>query len=131
MSPYVRIFHEGREIWKSKEKKHEGRNPKWPMAHFDWEVLNPDSIIKIEVMDHAGFLNNEPVAHCEVAWRTFCLPGGWEDSLPLFYRAFPAGRIFFKSTFMPKDVIAVNPEPFVQPMVGFNPHPVVQEKVVI
>ena len=117
MSPFVRIIHEGREIWKSVHKEREGRNPEWGFAAtFEWEVVNPDSLIRIEVIDHAGFLNNEPVAHCEVAWRTFCLPGGWEDSLELFFRAHAAGRIFFKSEFRPQDVIDANPLPFVQPI---------------
>jgi len=117
MSPFVKIMHEGREIWKSVHREHAGRNPEWGFeANFEWEVLNPDSLLRIEIIDHEGLLNNEPIAHCEVAWRTFCLPGGWEDCLEVFHRELPAGRIFFRAEFRPQDVINVNPQPFVQPI---------------
>lgn len=57
--------------------------------------------MRIEVLDHAGLFNNEPIGHCEVPTNFFCRVGGCEEWLELKFRGMNAGRIHFRSEYMP------------------------------
>lgn len=101
MSPFVEI-RIGNFEWKSVHKEHAGRNPDWGiLAKFDFEVLNPDAMMHIDVKDHMGLANNESVGHAEVPVHSFCRPGGGAEWLELKCMGMPAGRIHFTSEFMP------------------------------
>jgi hypothetical protein len=60
-------------------------------------------MIRIEVRDHEGLLENEPIGHCEVPVHFFARPGGHFEWLRLNFRGMNAGQINFSSEFRPKE----------------------------
>ena len=100
MSPFVRISI-GEFEWRSPKKEQGGHQIHWDFAHMDYEVMDQFRPMRIEVLDHAGMLNNEPIGHCEVPTNFFCRVGGCEEWLELKFRGMDAGRIHFRSEYMP------------------------------
>lgn len=129
-NPFVKVLI-GPFEWKSVHREHEGINPQWgALANFDFEVRNPDEMMRIEVKDHAGLLDNEPFGHAEVPIGFFARPGGCQEWIELKWRGMNAGRIHFSSEFFPAVAaeVVVNPAPVMAPPV-MQP-PVEQQPVV-
>jgi hypothetical protein len=59
-------------------------------------------MVRIEVLDHKGLMNNEPIGHCEVRIGDFI--DRREAAFELFFRGKGAGQIFFGSEFIPEVV---------------------------
>jgi hypothetical protein len=55
-------------------------------------------MVRIEVLDHKGALNNEAIGHCEVRIGDFI--DKREAAFELFFRGKPAGQIFFGCEFI-------------------------------
>ena len=56
MSPYVRIVVPGFE-WRSVHIEHGGHKVEWgPLAVMEYEILDPNLMARIEVLDHKGLL---------------------------------------------------------------------------
>ena len=100
MSPFV-IIRVGEFEWRSPVKEQGGHQLHWDFAHMDMEVFDQFKPMRIEVLDHAGLFNNEPIGHCEVPTNFFCRVGGCEEWLELKFRGMNAGRIHFRSEYMP------------------------------
>lgn len=106
--------------WKSDVKEHCGHKPEWggPLAVFEYEVRDPLAKMEIRVRDHAAPLDNKPLGHAEAPLTFFAKPGGVSEFLPLHRLTENAGRIHFRSEFVPKVftagvVEAVTPAPVV------------------
>lgn len=66
MSPKIRFFI-GNFEWVSEVKEHGGHSIEWgPLARFEYRIMDPMMMVRIEVLDHKAALNNEPIGHCEV-----------------------------------------------------------------
>jgi Ca2+-dependent lipid-binding protein len=99
MSPFVKINIEDFE-WRSVEKEGEGKNPEWgPLAVMEVDIVNPEAIMRIEVKDHQGLLDNSPLGWCEVPAHFFAREGGRTEWLSLNIDGVEAGRIHFCSEF--------------------------------
>ena len=102
MSPKVR-FVIGDFEWMSVHREHAGHNPEWgPFANFEYRMMDPAMMVRIEVIDHEGLMNNEPIGGCEVRIGDFM--DRREVEFELFFRMKPAGKIFFGSEFFPEDI---------------------------
>jgi hypothetical protein len=60
-------------------------------------------MIRIEVRDHEGLLEDEPIGHCEVPVHFFSKLGGRFEWLRLNFKGMNAGRINFSSEFRPTE----------------------------
>lgn len=61
MSPFVTVRIQNREE-RSEIKDQAGRHPVWMMQHFDWEVLDMNHMIDIEVRDK-DMVGSEMLGH--------------------------------------------------------------------
>lgn len=103
MSLQVMIKH-GEKVWRSEEKEHSGHEAHWQFARADFEVVDYESDILIEVRDAEAPHEEEPFAQhtCKIGF--FARKGDdWEDWLPLKLLDRPAGRIHLKTDFIPQD----------------------------
>ena len=99
MSPFVKINIEGFE-WRSVEREGAGRDPEWgPLAVMEVDIVNPEAIMRIEVKDHQGLMDNSPLGWCEVPAHFFAREGGRTEWLALNIDGVDAGRIHFCSEF--------------------------------
>ena len=113
MKPFVRIVVEDFE-WKSEHR--EGRNPEWgEFAVMEMDVNRPEAIMRIEVKDHQGLLDNSPLGWCEVPAHFFAREGGRVEWLELNIDGVPAGRVHFCSEFHGDILMA--PPVFVPPVI--------------
>jgi len=100
MSPKIRFFI-GDFEWVSNPQEHGGHTVKWgPLARFEYRIRDPLMMVRIEVLDHKGLMNNEPIGHCEVKIGDFI--DRRECAFELFFRGMPAGQVMFHSEFMPE-----------------------------
>jgi hypothetical protein len=99
MNPVVIIKVNGLE-WRSAVCVSGGRNPRWEFQHMDIEVRNMEHEIYIEVRDRDP-LRSEMIGHVTTRVNFFAVPGGRAEWLELFYLGMPAGRIHFRSEFIP------------------------------
>jgi len=115
MSPKVRFFLPGFE-WISEPLEHGGHRVEWgPFARFEYRIVDPAAMARIEVLDHRGLLNNEPIGHCDVRVGDFI--DRREAMFELFFRAQPAGQIMFGTEFIPEmggEAVVVAEQPMMQ-----------------
>lgn len=121
MSPKVRFFI-GDFEWVSVPKEHGGHNPEWgPFASFEYRIMDPEQRVRIEVLDHEGLMNNEPIGGCDVRVGDFM--DKMEPVFELFFRGMPAGQIFFHSEF----IMEVSDPMMAPPMAVEMQQPMMQE----
>jgi hypothetical protein len=102
MSPFVKINFEDFE-WKSEAKENAGRDPEWgEFAVLEKDVNRPESMMRIEIKDHQGALDNSALGWCEVPVHFFARAGGRSEWLELKFDDVPAGRVHFTSEFHPE-----------------------------
>jgi|LauGreDrversion4_2_1035121.scaffolds.fasta_scaffold2210298_1 hypothetical protein len=99
MSPFVIIKVNGRE-WRSAVCFEGGKRPHWTLQFMDIEVLNMEHEIYIEVRDNDPY-RTEMLGHVTTRINFFAVPGGRKEWLELFYMGSPAGKIHFRSEFVP------------------------------
>jgi len=100
MSPFVIIKVNGRE-WRSAICVGGGRNPRWELQFFDFEVTNMEQEIYIEVRDRDPLIT-EMIGCANLKVGFFAAPGGREEWVDIYFRGYPAGRIHFKSEYWPQ-----------------------------
>jgi hypothetical protein len=109
MSPFVTVRINNREE-RSNIQEGAGRHPVWMMQHFDWEVLDMNHMIDIEVRDK-DMVGSEMIGHAQVPMHFFAKVGGAAEWIELKYMGMPAGNIHFTSEYVPQAVVA---QPMVQ-----------------
>ena len=77
-----------------------GRNPVWELQFFNFEVIDMNHMIEIEVRDK-DMIGSQMIGHARVPMVKFARPGGANEWIELFYEAFAAGTIHFKSEYQP------------------------------
>jgi len=83
MSPFVKINIDDFE-WRSVEREGAGHKPEWgPLAVMEYEVRDPLRMMRIEVKDHNGLMDNLALGHTEINVGFFAKAGGCEESLEL------------------------------------------------
>ena len=123
MSPFVIIKVNGRE-WRSAVCFEGGKRPHWTLQFMDIEVINMEHEIYIEVRDNDPF-RTEMLGHVTTRINFFAVPGGRKEWLELFYMGSPAGKIHFRSEFLPQLVpVAVVERPVVMAPPVFVQQPV-------
>ena len=100
MSPFVRIQIADFE-WRSPKKDQGGEQVHWDFACMDYEVFDMAREIVIHVMDHNAPMDNEPIGHAKVRADFFARPGGCEEWIEIHHMGAPAGRVHFRSEFIP------------------------------
>ena len=91
---------------------------------MDIEVMNMEHEIYIEVRDNDPF-RTEMLGHVTTRINFFAVPGGRKEWLELFYMGSPAGKIHFRSEFLPQLVpVAVVERPVVMAPPVFVQQPV-------
>ena len=97
MSPFVIVRINGREE-RSQIIEGGGRHPVWTFQFFDFEVLDMNHMIDIEVKDK-DMVGSEMIGHAQVPMSFLAKVGGAVEWIELKYMGFPAGNIHFKSDY--------------------------------
>lgn len=100
MSPFVRIQINDFE-WRSPKKDQGGAQVHWDFACMEFEVFDMAHKMHVQVKDHNGPLDNEPIGHANVDVGFFARPGGCEEWIEIHHMGAPAGRVHFRSEFIP------------------------------
>ncbi len=121
MSPFVKV-NIGDFEWRSEARERAGHKPEWgPLAFFEYQVRDPLQMMRIEVKDHNGLMDNLALGHCEINVGFFAKPGGCAESLELKFEGGFAGRIHFRSEFVPRALEAAVVAPVVVEQPVFVP----------
>lgn len=83
MSPFVIIRVNGIE-WLSAVCEFGGRKPSWTLQFMDFEVMNMEHEIYIEVRDRDP-MRTEMIGHVTTRVNFFAVPGGRAEWLELFF----------------------------------------------
>lgn len=91
-----------------------GRHPVWTLQFFEFEVLDLNHEIHIEVRDK-DMIASQMIGHAMVPMGFFAKPGGAAEWIELKFQGFPAGNIHFKSEYFPQAVVG-NAMPMAAPV---------------
>jgi len=81
-----------------------GRNPVWELQFFNFEVIDMNHMIEIEVRDK-DMIGSQMIGHARVPMATFARVGGGNEWIELFFETFAAGTIHFRSEYTPQAVV--------------------------
>lgn len=107
MSPFVTVRINNREE-RSAVIERGGRHPVWTLQFFEFEVIDMNHEVHIEVRDR-DMIGSEMIGHAKVPMHFFARPGGASEWIELFWQGFAAGRIHFKSEYFPQAVVGGAP----------------------
>lgn len=103
MSPFVTVRINGREE-RSSIAERAGRHPMWEFQNFDFEVLDMNHEIHIEVRDK-DMIGSEMIGHARVPMVLFAKVGGAIEWVELKWQGMNAGNIHFRSEYFPQAVM--------------------------
>jgi hypothetical protein len=107
MSPFVTVRINNREE-RSAIVERGGRHPVWTLQFFEFEVIDMNHEVHIEVRDK-DMIGSQMIGHARVPMHFFAKPGGASEWIELFFQGFAAGNIHFKSEYFPQAVVGGAP----------------------
>jgi hypothetical protein len=125
MSPFVTVRINNREE-RSMIIEGGGRNPHWTMQFFNFEVIDMNHMIEIEVRDK-DMIGSQMIGHARIPMARLARVEGASEWIELGFELFNAGTIHFKSEYTPQAVVG-GPAPMMAPPVQQT---VVTETVIV
>lgn len=116
MSPFVILRINGAGERRTEVNEYGGRNPRWIMQFFEWELFDLNHELFIEVRDK-DMIGSQFLGQARIPIGRFARDGGNSERIELFFNGFPAGNIHLKSEYWPQAIFGGVQQPMVKPTV--------------